>query len=265
MTSKKFIRYIKDTWGVLRQEFMRVFGGAGWYITVCALTILWFVLSMEYGEKTTLQQYFDYVNTLSNEAKIIVLVGALPTAVSFCSDWQDGYINSVLLRSGSRAYITGKLVAAVVVSFLTNFVGTILYCIICGEIFGYGYESISDYYLFYDVSVGSMPFMYFVIFCYKRSIVNTMYAVWGYAMSAVLPNKFVAVTAPMFMAIMIEDITYKGPVQLFPRRIATGNEFLGYDTGINLLLSTIVILGYILIASYIFKKVAERRIRNEIV
>lgn len=218
MTSKKFFRYIKDTWGVIRQEFMRVFSGARWYVTVCALIILWFVLSMEYGEKTTLEQYFGYVNVLSNEAKIIVLVGALPTAVSFCSDWQDGYINSILLRSGSSAYITGKLAAVVVVSFLTNFVSAIAYCIICGGIFGYGYDNIEDYYLFYDVSSGSMPFMYFVILCYGRSIVNTMYAVWGYAMSAVLPNKFVAVTAPMFMAIMIEDITYKGPVQLFRER-----------------------------------------------
>lgn len=257
--------YVKSITGIVREEFKRVFCGYRWYLTIIAIVILWYLLSLERGTDTCLLQYIGYITEMSNEARILILAGALPMAASFCDDWQNSYIRSAVIRSGSKGYITGKIISFCIIVFITNFVSMSAYSVICGIISGCGYDTICDYYLFYDVVNSNVPFMYIVILTYLYSIVNTMYAVWGYAMTALLPNKFVAVMSPLFMGMIMSEITRHGIVQFNPYKISVGNEYLGYNTPLNLLFSTIIVLVYILIAAYFFKKIVERRIRNEIV
>lgn len=255
---------VATTCGMLREECRRVFCGYRWYITIVLIAMLWYLLSLERAHDNVIVS-FDNITVLSNEAKILILAGALPLATSFSDDWKNSYIRSAAVRSGEKSYINGKIIAFVIVTFITNFIGMMLYIVVKGGIDGYGYDMVYDHYLFYDVASGKIPFMYMIIRVYLFSIVTTMYAMWGYVVSALLPNKFVAVMAPLFMGIMIEEITSHGIVQIYPYRISIGSELLGYNTPLNLLLSTIIVMVYILTAAYFFKKIVGRRIRNEIV
>ena len=256
--------YAESACGVIRQEFVRVICGYRWYLTVILIVVLWFFLSTERNSSTAVKSV-EVIVLLSNEAKLLILAGALPVATSFSSDWQNSYIRSAVIRSGSRAYVTGKLTAFCLITFITNFTGMILFTVIKGITGGFGFDSIGEYYLFYDIISGRFPFLYCIIQTYLYSIVNTMYALFGYVVSAILPNTFVAVMAPMFMGIMIEEITSHGIAQIYPYRISVGNDYLSYNTFLNLLLSSIIIIMYMIIAAVLFKKITERRIRNEIV
>ena len=107
---KGIIAYAESAWGVIRQEFVRVFCGYRWYLTVILIVVIWFFLSTERNSSTAVKSV-EVIVLLSNEAKLLILAGALPVATSFSSDWQNSYIRSAVIRSGSRAYITGKLTA----------------------------------------------------------------------------------------------------------------------------------------------------------
>lgn len=87
----------------------------------------------------------------------------------------------------------------------------------------------------------------------------------GLMVSAVLPNRFVAVMSPVVMYICFENIMDILPGNFNIGMIENGRKVLEAGSAGNIIFSLGVILFYAVIIASIFCKIAGRRIKNEIV
>ena len=92
-----------------------------------------------------------------------------------------------------------------------------------------------------------------------------VYAVMGLAVSAAIPNTFVAVTSPLFMAIVVRSGLKFLPKAVYLPAIHGGNSLYGAHTFEMLFFSFMTVMGYILIFGSIFGFFVKRRVANEII
>ena len=257
---------VKGFAGVCRQEFQRLCFNWKIYVGMLIYIIVCYLSQVRIGGHFGVSAYtgMNYITDLSNMNKLLVLTAAFPLATSFCDDWSGKYMNQVVLRSNSGAYIKGKIFMCAVSSFAISFIGLIIYSLFNTVLYGVGTESVQQGEVFYDIGKSTIPFMMIIIRCFLFAIVSSVYAVAGLALSAFIPNRFVAVTAPLFMNTIIEQIMNQLPKTLDLFRIQGGSEAYGGKTAITIVMSLMVVVGYILLAGIAFSWIAKRRIKNEI-
>ena len=98
-------------------------------------------------------------------------------------------------------------------------------------------------------------------FIFLFSMVSAIYAVMGMALSSAVPNRFVAVTSTFFINMFVENVLDFLPKSISLFDIQKGNNaYLGMRASVVILLSCMVCMGYFLIALWVFKHFAERRL-----
>lgn len=259
---------IKMYVGICRQEMQRLicswklYAGILIYFFMCIFSVI-----SEDGRLPSAQQGMLTLAGFSNLNRILFLMAAFPYAASFCEDWHKRYMNSIVLRSSPKIYITGKLTMCAVSSFCMSFIGLGLYAVFSTYMVGLGVHSNNIYpgAPLYDLSLGSMKFMYVIGQILLFSMVSAVYAVMGLALSAAIPNRFVAVTAPIFMNTVVQQICGALPKALDLYSIQLGNRAYGTSAVFVLCMSFMVCLGYIMLSGVVFNTYAGRRIRNDLI
>ena len=97
------------------------------------------------------------------------------------------------------------------------------------------------------------------------SAVIALQSLMGLMISAILPNRFVAVLSPVVMYICFENITDILPKNFNIGMIENGRKVIEAGSAGNIIFSLCVILFYAVIIASIFCKIAGGRIKNEIV
>jgi hypothetical protein len=198
--------------------------------------------------------------------KLLVLTAALPFSCSFYEDWTNSYIRPAVLRCGTGAYVAAKVVVCIASAFLVSMIGLVSFSLIelCSVPLDDGY--VFDDMQYYTVLHGSIPYMYVIIKASLFSIVASVYAVLGFAISAVMPNLFVAAFSPLLMDFVMEQLTWNN-VPRYMKLYAMQNStaFRAFGDMQNFLLTFCVAAGYMIIGGFIFAQVVRRRINNEIV
>ena len=254
--------------GMVRQEILRVITGWRIYVSYILFVIMCIVICEQYGA-TGAKESFDYIADLSNTGFLLVVLASFPFACSFCDDWLGCYYRPAVARGGSTNYILAKIIMCVFVSFLVSFAG--MFTFVCIRIITQGYNFQNYYHMLYEqLAINGHVILYFLLASFIYALVTPIYAIWGMAISALLPNRFVAVMTPLFICICIQSITDKLPRFLRTHRISsTSNLFdLPIESSLivpSLILTIMVTWGYILIGAVIFAKAAGGRIHNEIV
>jgi hypothetical protein len=264
----KYMRRVKLYFGVCRQEFLRLF--CDWKLYVCLLLYVIVCRATavsQYGYDYSMSAFggIDLLSFYSNFSKLMVLLSAVPSAVSFCDDYSGRYINYQVLRSGKKSYILGKLTMCVLSSFAVSFTGLMLYAFYnllrSGEIGG---DTVNKGIMFYDIIHSKFPFAVVIIRNFLFAMVSSVYAVMGYALSSVIPNRFVAVTAPLFMNMFMEEIMEFFPKMFNLYRIQIGNKSFHTGSFGIVAFSVLVSLGYIIIFGLVFAYYTGRRVSNDI-
>ena len=86
--------------GMCRHELMRVMCSWRFYISLLIyISIVFIAGHMDVVKNSAAESMLIVVTGVSNFDVVLFLTASFPFACSFCDDWNDRYINSVIIRS----------------------------------------------------------------------------------------------------------------------------------------------------------------------
>lgn len=209
---------------------------------------------------------FGVLTGISNMSNLLALIAAFPTAMSFCDDISGRYYVPVVMRSNKTAYVFSKIFICIHSTFWISFMALIAFLLISMVRGGLGVETIHPGIMFYDVIHSDMSFVIIIIYAFLFSGVQAVYAVMGLMIASYIPNRFVAVTAPFVVMVVMQVINDFLPIVLDLYRIRGARSIgSGISSGMYIVFSLMVVTGYIILAGLVFSRRVGRRIKNEIV
>ncbi|MCI8425936.1 MAG: hypothetical protein HFJ03_00075 [Lachnospira sp.] len=262
--SQRFIKYIKSLKGALRQEVLRIFTNWRIYVCIASITLVCFCIKWDSSMRGAFWA-IEQITGISNISYLMAIVAAFPTICCFCDDWLGHYTFPAVSRSGKNTYLHAKILVTYLVSFLIAFIGVIVYEFAELLWLNPGQESnVSSEQLYYDILQLS-PVLFIMVRVMMYSAVIALQSLMGLMISAILPNRFVAVLSPVVMYICFENITDILPKNFNIGMIENGRKVIEAGSAGNIIFSLCVILFYAVIIASIFCKIAGGRIKNEIV
>lgn len=261
---QQLISYIKNLKGMLRQEFLRTFVSWRIYVCVAGITLICFFVKWDSNIRGAIWG-MEEITSLSNISYLMSIVAAFPTICSFCDDWLGHYTFSAVSRSGKNTYLHAKVFISYITSFFITFIGIMIY-----EFAEFLWinpnqgATVFSNQLYYDILQIS-PMLFVMIRIILYSTVIALQSLVGLMISAILPNRFVAVMSPVVMFICFMEITDVFPKSFSINKIMSGGKVLEAGSAGNIIFSLCVILFYAVIIASIFCKIAGGRIKNEIV
>lgn len=163
----------------------------------------------------TVVYHVDLFLHLDAYRKLLPVFGALPFTANFADEWKSGVTINCALRRGVKKYAAANVLFCAVTSLATVFLGMALYAGVYSLFIPlYGeYNNPASFLLGGLLTSGrGWLFMIFQIFIFACSC--SMWAVMGLLLSAVMPNKYVAIAAPFVASYIVERITIQLPPRL---------------------------------------------------
>lgn len=212
----------------------------------------------------TVVYHVDVFLHLDAYRKLLPVFGALPFTANFADEWKSGVTINCALRRGVKKYAAANVLFCAVTSLLTVFLGMALYAIVYSFFIPlYGeYNNPAPSLLGGLLTSGrGWLYMLFQIFIFACSC--SMWAVMGLLLSAVMPNKYVAIAAPFVASYIVERITLQ-----FPNKLNLWLLSLGAINAKSDLAGLLHIVGVFAalsaVCGVLFYIIVRRRVRNEI-
>ena len=218
-------------------------------------------------------RFFDLdvlqVTEMFLDSNIIALFGALPFAANFADEWNSGTAMECITRCGTKKYVLANVLFCFATSIITVFAGLALYECVYSCMVPFYYILLPE-----NVSYcGDTEFVKWIRNGHPvlyAAAVNFMfsckYAIWsmiGLMVSAVFPNKYVALCIPVAASYFIERMTFQFPFILNIRMLACHYDVVGTTiTTILYVLLYFAAISAIFAAGFYF--IVRKRVRNEI-
>ena len=219
------------------------------------------------GHTTVINILFMLFAT-SMDVIILSVFAAFPAVTSFCSDWNCQYIRCYISRSGTKSYIKGRIFSCFTTTFLTVFCGLILFVIILAFLFPVAnmeWDINANVYAVSHKLILISPWLYIVYHIFIISLATATWGMIGLSISAVLPNRFIALLSPFICCYIVTTVTRGLPIYLNFYSINSLDDVLKQESPV---LNLIYIIGLytviMLIFSLIFSRIVKRRVGNEI-
>ncbi|MDR1882323.1 MAG: hypothetical protein LBR26_06020 [Prevotella sp.] len=217
-------------------------------------------------QTTSVAIMLDLLIGLAAFKKFLIIFAAIPCAAGFCTDWNSRYIRFVIIRSDSRKYIWTKLVACAVVTFLVVFIGMSIFVIAAGVKIPLFFEDMTETHLpFASFATGIFPFAYVLAMITVFALFCSFNTTLGLMVSAFIPNRYVAVIAPMICAYFLEELTARFPAWLSFYALSHAVDVIGQGGGISLLYYISFYCVMVFMVGLVFSRQVKRRIRDEVV
>lgn len=209
----------------------------------------------------------DMLMDLSTFQRLLILLAALPSAAGFCNDWCCQYIRPVVVRSGVKRYAFAKVLTCFLSSLLVILAGMILFFFVMGFYLPAAHpnpinEPVPPYGVFLE---GTAPVLYLACICSLFALSAALWTVIGLAVSARLPNKFVAVCTPLIAGYLLTELTLLLPPPLNLFFLSRGRNILHQGAAVSYLYTAGVFLALIAAAGFLFYWTVKRRVQNELV
>lgn len=247
--------------------FKKIFSSPVIYICILITALIASIRYFYNNDGSDVINTIDIMLDLDGMRKVILIFAAVPFAANFCDEYNNSYTNMCLIRSNPRNYIIGNIAAGIVSSFAVTFIGIVLFM---------GYLSLNI--PFYDAYSGissPMPYGYFLNIGYPAmyalirisiyAVSNSMWVIAGMALSALIPNSFVAICSPYIFSYVIEKMTMKLPDYMNLFFLTLSRDVLGKNATVTYIYTIGIFMIFIIFWSYIFYKLVQRRIKNEII
>lgn len=262
--SQRLINYRNSLKGVLHQELLRIFANWRIYVCIAGITLICFCVKWDSSMRGAIWG-MEQITSLNNISYLMAIVSAFPIICSFCDDWLGHYTFPAVSRCGKNTYLHAKVLISYVTSFLITFIGVMIYEF--AEFLWLNPNQKATVFsdqLYYDILQLSPVFFVMVRIALYSSVI-ALQSLMGLMISAILPNRFVAVMSPVVMLICFMEITDIFPKNFSINKIMAGGKVLEAGSAGNIIFSLCVILFYAVIIASIFCKIAGGRIKNEIV
>ena len=194
--------------------------------------------------------------------KVLVFFAAVPFASVFCQDYNSGFLNSVLTRTGEKHYIFSGMISCVLSGFCAVFCGMMLFLVMILPAFPLKPMECND---IYRSLAANSPLMYAMMHISVYALYSAMWTAGGLALSSLLPDRYVALGAPLILGYVLEEITLKLPSFLNLYKLSHCYPVFS-GTGLQNYLFTIAL--FLLISAlfgWMYAHFLKRRIRNEMV
>jgi hypothetical protein len=207
----------------------------------------------------------DLLMGLSMFKKVLVILAALPFVVSFCSEWNTQYIRFLVVRDGLKRYIWSKIIVCLLSALCALFFGLMLFVVFLSfslpviptddprEIENLVRPPFTEW------SAGG----YLIVKVFVFSLGNAFWVVCGLALSAYIPNRFVAILSPLVFSYILEQITYHFPPWMRLYSLTRVHDVLGLGAAPSLAYFVCAFVLLTFMAGLFFSHQVKRRVRNE--
>lgn len=197
--------------------------------------------------------------------KIIPIFAAIPFASNYCNELNSGLSTFCIIRCNPKKYIFSNAAVCFLSSFFTALLGILLFMFVLSfKIPFYEFDpnpKIMPFGIFLD---NGLPMLYMLAHLTIYSFSVSMWVSTGLAMSALLPNSFIAICTPFIMSYILEKITIDFPVYLNLWILSLGKDVLNKGPLVTLLYCVSVFILLTIFFIWIFYTTAKRRINNEL-
>lgn len=134
----------------------------------------------------------------------LFILPALPFAMTLMGDWDSRAAPYWVVREGLGRYTVSKLLASAAAGFLTVGLGLAVFVLINGMFFPwYGSCSGEDYEILFDGGHIFLGWLYYIL---HMALSGAVIGALGMFMSIIVPNRFVAISAPLAIHLTIMRI-----------------------------------------------------------
>lgn len=198
--------------------------------------------------------------------KITVLFAALPFTANFSDEWKSKITPYCVTRRSVKKYAVSNVILCFVTSFIALFLGIMLYML--GASFFSEFDRpdpnasiyTMPYHEFYNSD--SLRWLFPITRVFIFSLSGGMWCVMGLMLSALIPNKYVAVCSPVVASYIVERITMQLPPRLSLYSLSMSVPMV-INSVVTFIYNILVFTGISAICGWIFYIILRKRVRNE--
>ena len=257
---------------VIRMTFLQLLTSPALYLCILGVFVLCLFSTRETISDLTMPRVdlayvLDHLMDLSTFQRLLILLAALPSAAGFCNDWSCQYIRPVVVRSGVKRYAFAKVLACFLSSLLVILAGMALFFFMMGFYLPVAHPNpinapVPPYGVFLESPV---PVLYLFCICSLFALSAALWTVIGLAVSARLPNKFVAVCTSLIASYLLTELSLLLPPALNLFFLSRGWLSIGQGAAVSYLYTAGIFLALIAAAGFLFYWTVKRRVQNELV
>lgn len=235
--------------------YIGVFG----VLAVCLLNI--------HGQSSSFETVITRINMfldLDAFRKITVLFAALPFTANFSDEWKSKITTYCVTRKGVKKYAFSNVFLCFLTSLIALFLGIMLYMLGASLFTEFDSPDPNIYTRmpYHELLNDGPRWLYPVTRVFVFSVSGAMWCVMGLMLSALIPNKYVAVCSPVVASYIVERITMQFPPRLSLYSLSMSVPMVINST-LTFIYTTLFFTGISAICGWIFYIILLKRVRNE--
>lgn len=258
--------------GYIKSDFKRCFTSVWFFVAIIGVGLSYFIgdfgdLGSEFSRLDVLG-FLNISSAIGGFSELTILLGALPFAMSFCEDLSSNFIKFLVIRGNIFKYSLSKIITCISSSIASITLGRALLIFILQ----FKIPLVSTISANYEASVeGTFGFLltsgnyisYFLVDILFIAITCSIFAIIGLVITTYLPNKFLAITAPIISYFLLYQLAIGLALPSFLKidKIMKGIFIIG-SPSVNIVY--VLLLGIIayLIGSYVFYKGVKKNVEK---
>lgn len=213
---------------------------------------------------TTVMERINMFLDLDAFRKVTVLFAALPFTANFSDEWRSKITTYCVTRKGVKKYAFSNVILCFVTSFVALFLGIMLYML--GASFFSEFDrpdpNIYTRMPYHKLLNDGPRWLYPIVRVFVFSVSGGMWCVMGLMLSALIPNKYVAVCSPVVASYIVERITMQLPPRLSLYSLSMSVPMVVNST-FTFIYTILIFTGISVVCGWIFYYVLRKRVRNE--
>ena len=192
----------------LKVEFYRAFTSKNFALTICLTFLLYLCSTLKEifllgrDAAATVPYFFGVVNNFNSLMDILLVISALCCATSFCDDWQNRYIRSIVARVPVNTYCASRVVTCFCTTVLAVFIGICFYIVFLSLIYPV-YLPLNELkgtqVAFGDLLSSNRQITYLLCLSIIKAISCGMWGISALLCSAIIPDTLIVVATPLIL------------------------------------------------------------------
>lgn len=217
------------------------------------------------NEHTTVLERIDLFLDLDAFRKLVTIFTAVPFTANFADEWKHNITTSCISRKGIKKYALSNLSFCVITAFLAVFIGIMLYMLLAAAFSefdrpGKYFDDILPYSELMDTGVRWLyPVLRVVVFSASCAVWCSM----GLMLSAIVPNKYIAICSPVVASYVIEQMLFQSSKYINPVTLSLSNCRIGSSVT-TFLYTMLVFAGITAVCGFLYYYFLRKRVQNEI-
>ena len=206
---------MKDFLSLLAVDLRRAILSKRFLLSVCGVTLILFLTVAGVIAKHRARNVVYLLGMSGSSGSMVLILGLLPLfpfAVTYASEWEERAEGFWIIRAGTRSYAAGKAIAAAISAVLVTACGMALFVVIARLRLPLITRPVSvgdEYSVFLNEG---HPVWYLIAYIADISLSSALFAEAALWISTYIPNRFVAVAAPLTLYYLIDSMTYALPI-----------------------------------------------------